>query len=304
MLRAGTGEHQLTLSTGKSGQAPAADSGPLTEAEVLFGQPDPELVRQSTGLRWLHVSSAGYEKYDSEEMREFLRRRGAVMTTSSAVYSEPCAQHLLALITGLARRIPPSVQAQLHDHSWPMTKLRAEAYLLNQQTALILGFGAIAKRMVELLTPLGMRLIAVRRRPDGTEPIKIVTESELESALGTADHVLNVLPANPGTAKYFDSVRFEQMKPGAIFYNIGRGATVNQDALLAALQSGRLAAAYLDVTTPEPLPPDHPLWTAPNCYITPHTAGGHMDEKERVVRHFLDNLGRFVGGNDLKDRIF
>jgi phosphoglycerate dehydrogenase-like enzyme len=93
------------------------------------------------------------------------------------------------------------------------------------------------------------------------------------------------------------------MKPGAVFYNIGRGTTVDQVALIAALKAGPLSAAYLDVTDPEPLPPNHPLWTAPNCWITPHTAGGHDDEFGRLAGHFLQNLGRFGRGETLADRV-
>jgi phosphoglycerate dehydrogenase-like enzyme len=93
------------------------------------------------------------------------------------------------------------------------------------------------------------------------------------------------------------------MAAGARVYNIGRGTTVDQDALLAALSSGRVASAYLDVTDPEPLPPDHPLWTAPNCFITPHSAGGHAGEDERLVRHFLRNLAAFEQGEPLADRV-
>ena len=93
-------------------------------------------------------------------------------------------------------------------------------------------------------------------------------------------------------------------RPTAAFYNIGRGTTVDQNgALLNALQSNKLAAAWLDVTDPEPLPPDHPLWTAANCHITPHTAGGHHDEFDRLVKHFLANLDRFTRGQELRDRV-
>jgi phosphoglycerate dehydrogenase-like enzyme len=93
------------------------------------------------------------------------------------------------------------------------------------------------------------------------------------------------------------------MKSDAVFYNIGRGQTVDQAALAEALNGGRLAGAYLDVTDPEPLPAGHALWTARNCYITPHTAGGHEDEFERLVRHFLENLARYERGEPLRDRV-
>jgi phosphoglycerate dehydrogenase-like enzyme len=97
--------------------------------------------------------------------------------------------------------------------------------------------------------------------------------------------------------------RLARMKPSAVFYNIGRGTTVDQTALLEALRAGKIAAARLDVTDPEPLPPDHPLWTAPNCQITPHTAGGHAEEFHRLVGHFLTNLGRYLKGEELRDRV-
>jgi phosphoglycerate dehydrogenase-like enzyme len=103
--------------------------------------------------------------------------------------------------------------------------------------------------------------------------------------------------------RYFDADKFQRMKPGALFYNIGRGSTVDQEALLAALGSGRLAAAYLDVMTPEPLPPDHPLWSAANCYITPHSAGGQNGEMRDLVMRFIENLRRFTGGKELRNRI-
>jgi phosphoglycerate dehydrogenase-like enzyme len=93
------------------------------------------------------------------------------------------------------------------------------------------------------------------------------------------------------------------MKPGAIFYNIGRGTTVNQASLLDALRSGHLKAAWLDVTEPEPLPDNHPLWAEPNCFITPHIAGGQTGEARTLVRHFLQNLQRFVRGEPLLDRV-
>ena len=121
--------------------------------------------------------------------------------------------------------------------------------------------------------------------------------------LAEADHVVNILPDSAETRHFFDAARFSAIKPGAIFYNIGRGTTVNQDALLDALRSGRIGAAWLDVTEPEPLPDDHPLWAEPNCFITPHVAGGHTDETKTLVRHFLKNFERFVRGEPLLDRV-
>jgi phosphoglycerate dehydrogenase-like enzyme len=148
-----------------------------------------------------------------------------------------------------------------------------------------------------------MKVTCVRRKPTGDEGVAVVSEERTDEVLATADHVVNTLPETGKTVGMFGGRRFGTMKRGAIFYNIGRGTTVDQPALLDALRSGKLSAAYLDVTNPEPPPPDHPLWTTPNCYITPHTAGGHQDEFERLVRHFLENLRRFDRAESLVDRI-
>jgi phosphoglycerate dehydrogenase-like enzyme len=121
--------------------------------------------------------------------------------------------------------------------------------------------------------------------------------------MGEAQHIVNILPDNEGSRGFFDARRLAWLPSGAIFYNIGRGVTVDQTALLGALRSGRLRAAWLDVTDPEPLPDDHPLWGEPNCFITPHTAGGQGAEYDVLVQHFTDNLKRFVTGQPLADRV-
>ena len=132
----------------------------------------------------------------------------------------------------------------------------------------------------------------------------VVETSGVDELLPRADHVVNILPANENTRNFLNAERLANLKQGAIVYNIGRGTTLDQNALLRELRGGRIAAAYLDVTEPEPLPPDHPLWQTPNCFITPHIGGGHDREKERQIRHFLDNLRRFEKGEALRNRIW
>jgi phosphoglycerate dehydrogenase-like enzyme len=202
-----------------------------------------------------------------------------------------------------ARQLPRSFDNQRGARGWPFHATRAASRLLNRQTVVLLSFGHIARRVAELLAPLGMNIIAVRRRVQGNEPARTVAEAEVETVLPLADHVVNLLPASPATERFLDDRRLGSIKPGAILYNLGRGTTVDQDALIGRLQSGHLAAAWLDVTDPEPLPPDHPLWTTPNCFITPHSAGGHEDELERLANHFLDNLRRFTTGEPLLNRV-
>jgi phosphoglycerate dehydrogenase-like enzyme len=275
----------------------------LTEADVAFGQPDPQQVIDLDRLRWVHLTTAGYTRYDRPEVRQALSRRGAALTTSSTVYEEPCAEHVFAMILALARRLPQSLLEQHTDRAWRQAEHRAHCRLLVGQSAVLYGYGTIARRLTELLTPLQMTLTGIRRTVRGDEPIRMVRTEEADALLPGADHVVNILPAGQGTDSYFDRSRLARMKPGAVFYNIGRGTTVDEDALEHALRTGRLSAAFVDVTEPEPLPPDHPLWSTPNCFITPHTAGGHDREFDSLVDHFLSNLRRLERGEALQDRI-
>lgn len=305
MLLDGTARHRLALAANmtESVLAAAAEDPAMADAEIAFGQPDPEALIRRRNIRWVHLTSAGYERYDRDDLRTALRARGTVLTSSSWVYTEPCAEHLLGMMLALARRLPPTLDNQRGPHGWPAPELRADSRLLVGQTALILGFGSIGRRMVELLTPFRMNLMAVRRSVRGDEGIPTHRESLLEELLPQADHVLNILPGGSATSSRIGTAQFARMKPSAYFYNIGRGGTVDQAALLTALNQRQIAAAYLDVMSPEPLPPEHPLWTAPNCHITPHTAGGHHNEFERLVEHFLNNLARYEKRETLVDQV-
>jgi len=296
-LRAGVAPHRLLEAPGQGGQAR------LGEADVAFGQPDAARCADLPRLAWVHLSSAGYTSFDSAAVRAALARRGAALTTSSSVYSEPCAQHLLAFLLAEARQIGRAMRHQLGDRAWAQDEVRAASRLLAGGTVLLVGMGAIARRLVELLAPFDLEVVGVRRALRGDEPVPTVPVAALDAWLPRADHVVSTLPGAADTLRLFDAARFALLRPGAVFYNIGRGSTVDGDALLAALTSGRLRAAYLDVTDPEPLPPEHPLWRVPTCTITPHAAGGHADEHERLVDHFLYNWRRREAGEPLRDRI-
>ena len=280
------------------------DGDDFSSADVAFGQPQPEQVIASTRLKWIHITSAGYTRYDTEEVRAALRQHGTIFTNSSHVFDAPCAEHVLAMMSAQARQLLPCYQSQRTDHAWQSGERRQGSFLLDGQTVLLLGMGAIAEYLIRLLQPLGMKIIAVRRNPQAFDGVEVVAESALDAVLPQADHVVNLLPESLSTQHFMNAARFAQMKMGARFYNIGRGATVDQNALLDALHSGHLAFASLDVTDPEPLPPQHPLWTAPNCFITPHSAGGHQGEGLRLVQHFIRNLRAFEAGEPLTDRVW
>ncbi len=273
-------------------------------AEVAVGQPEVERCVGSQKLRWVHLTSAGWDKFDQPRVRRAFADRGVVLTTSATVYSEPCAQHVVAFMLAEARQVPRSLRHQLTDRAWVHREARIASTLLGPATTVLLvGFGNIAARIAQLLAPFGARVLGVRRSPSGAEPVPTFAITELPRLLAEADHVVDVLPGGAHTQHVFDAALFGLLKPGAVFYNIGRGSTVEQTALLNALENGHLRAAYLDVTEPEPLPPEHPLWRAPNCFITPHAAGGHADEQARLVWHLLQNLGRFAVGEALVDRV-
>jgi phosphoglycerate dehydrogenase-like enzyme len=305
-LQAGVAPHRLLLpQTLNASNLAAGQSDPLlAEADIAVGQPDPAQVIDVPKVRWTHLTTAGYTRYDTESFRTAMKKRGSILTNSSMVYDEPCAEHVMAMLMAVCRRLPHCSADQTLTQGWHSAEHRRNSRLLETQTVLILGFGAIARRLVELLAPFKMNILAVRRNVTGQEPVRTFSFKQLAELLPQADHVLNILPANSETECMFNADLFARMKSTAYFYNIGRGTTVDQIALQTALETRRIAGAYLDVTDPEPLPHDHALWRLPNCWITPHTAGGHEDEFLRLARHFLANLRRFEKGEALLDRIF
>lgn len=304
-LRDGLNGHRLIESSSSSASVLAAGTHDETlgEADIAFGQPDAQDCLRYKRLRWVEVSTAGYTRYDTEEFKEAFRSRGAVFTNASEVFADSCAQHALAMMLALGRQLLASYRDQLTDRSWHYAERRYDSRRLTGATVLLLGYGAIGRRLKELLAPFGCTLYAVRRQTRSESGVRIVSVEELTRVLPLADHVVNLLPDNDATRGFVNARRLGCFKPGARFYNIGRGSTVDQRALAESLSSGRLGAAYLDVMVPEPLPPADPLWTAPNCFITPHTAGGRHDQDLALVEHFLANLSAFEAGHPMTDRV-
>lgn len=302
LLRHGVAPHELIFSSVVTKSVLSTATYPLDGMDIAFGQPNAGSVLASKTLRWLHITSAGYTRYDTSEFRAAAKARRLILTTSSSVYNQPCAEHLLSFLLAGARRLPHSLQARPENGSPEWNQLRNSCRLLRGQSVVILGYGAIARLVVKMLAPFNMQISALRRRPRGDEEVRIFTLAELPEALASADHVINILPDNAESWNFLDEARLARMKPGATLYNIGRGTTVDQTALANALRSGHLAAAWLDVTEPEPLPPDHPLRSLENCHITPHIAGGHQNDSQSLVRHFLGNFQRFLNDKPLLDR--
>lgn len=304
-LKAGLKSHRLIFSNQASASVlvAGATDPTMAEADIAFGQPAPADCEKSPRLRWIALSTAGYTRYDRDEFKQVLRQKKVPLTNASQVFAESCAQHVLAMMLGLARQLPQALRDQLNDRSWNWSTHRYNSRSLVGQTVLLLGYGAIGRRLAELLAPFHVSVLALRRQSRSESAVRVIAAEHISAALAEADHVVNILPENEATLGYVNARRLACCKRGARFYNVGRGTTVDQPALLEALASGRLDAAYLDVTDPEPLPPDHPLWTARNCFITPHTAGGRHDQDEALVDHFLANVVAFERGEPLVDRV-
>lgn len=305
MLHAGTAGHRL-ITPAKPASSVLAQAEPdpaVLAADIVFGQPHLELLRSAENLKWIQISSAGFTRYDTPEFREFVNLRGIVVTNSSKVYARACAEHVFSFMLANSRMQPQALASRAPNGSPEWLGLRSGCRSLHGQSAVILGYGVIAKHLVKLLAPFDMRVTAMRRQPRGDEGLPVVTAADLSAALAEADHVIDILPDNAASRRFVNDALFSAMKPGAVFHNIGRGTTVDQDALVSALRSGKLSAAWLDVTDPEPLPDNHPLRLEENCFITPHIAGGHHAEDETLAAHFLENLRRYLAGEALVDRI-
>jgi phosphoglycerate dehydrogenase-like enzyme len=305
LIRRETSGHELIFTTGVAASV-LASSGihpEIVHADIAVGQPTPAEIAQAPGLRWVHVTSAGITRYDTAGFRAQAAARELRVSNSSAVYARPCAEHVLSFMLAQSRNLPEILSQRLKNNVPEWWAVRSRMVSLEGQTVLIAGYGAIARKLSELLAPFHCRIVAYRRSPRGDEGVPTVSASGLPAALASADHVVNILPASAETDHFFNADQFGAMKRGAVFYNIGRGTTVDQDALLGALRASHLDAAWLDVTEPEPLPDDHPLRKEPRCFITSHVAGGQQNEEEAVARHFLDNLRKFEKGEALVDRV-
>ncbi len=306
-LTEGVRPHRLVQSAGATANnlAGAGVDPLLDQADIAFGQPDPDQITGQPRLRWVQLTTAGYTRYDTPAFRAAVKKNGtATIGNASSVYADPCAQHVLAMMLAFSRRLPECWANQHGKKDWPYLPLRADSQLLNGQTVLLVGYGSIGKRLAELLAPFHMQVIGFRRNPKGDENgVRMLPIAQLDEWLAKADHVVNMLPSSRETDEFFNADRMPKIRRGAFYYNIGRGTTNDELALQVELQTGGLSAAYVDAFCEEPLAPHHALWTTPRCFITPHTAGGHANEFDRHVDLFLKNLKQFESGGALIDRI-
>ncbi len=271
----------------------------VLDADVITGHPNPRWLKNAQGLRWLHLQSAGVNGY---ERREIYAREDVIVTRAAGVHAPAMAEHALGMALSLTRKIPELYRSQ-QEGRWQPIHARKE---LHGAEVLMLGTGYLAAAITPLLKPFGCRITGIRR--DTGKPLppdfdRMLPPQRLHEALGEADYIFSTLPLTEKTRHMLDAEAFRALKPGAILVNIGRGGTIDHEALLAALEDGRLAGAGLDVTEPEPLPAGHALWSAPNVIITPHCSAWSDATDKRRYDAFLRNLDLFLKGEPLPGRI-
>jgi len=260
------------------------------QVEIAYGWLGGDELARATRLRWLQVSSAGVNGL----ITPALRAADLMITNASGVHAAPITEHMFGMLLMVMHRLAQAWDHQ-KTHRWNDEGLGDRVSLLWGKTLGILGVGAIGGQSAKVGQAFGMRVLGLRRG-GGPHPAvdQMYTPDQRAEFLAACDVVMNILPLTEATRRFLGRSEFAALKPGAILVNTGRGATVDTEALMDALKSGHLGAALLDVTDPEPLPPDHPLWTLENVYLTPHYSGSRPDYGERANEIFLDNLGRYL----------
>lgn len=277
-----------------------ADGFPDADAIIGWRLSSAQLER-SPRLRWLQTTSAGVERVLTPEMIE----RGIVITNASGVHSASISEHLMAMMLAFARCLPRLLRNQ-DRHVWRDENVRDHVFELHGQTLLVVGMGDIGTALAERAVGFGMRVLGIRQRIDLPEVVAFSRTSsvaDLDTFLPEADHVAICLPLTDRTRGLFDTEKIDRMKPGAYLYNIGRGQIIDQVALIDALRGGRLGGAGLDVTDPEPLPGDSPLWDLPNVIITGHTSGSSPVYWERASIIIAENIRRWQSGETLINEV-
>ena len=271
----------------------------VEDADAVIGTATPELLAAGSNLRWVQVGSAGVERYLAIPQ---LGSGEVLLTNGQKLASPEIAEHVMALTRALARGLGFAVTAQ-NRMTWIRSEIGDQAPLqrLRGKTMLVVGLGGIGTEVARLASAAEMRVTGIRSSRRSGPPFvdRVGLTEDLAAYAAEADVVVNCLPMTPDTADIFDAALFHVMKQTAFFVNVGRGGTVDTDALVAALESGQIAGAGLDVTDPEPLPPEHPLWKAPNLIITPHYAAWSDIGRERRWLLYRENLRRFVAGEPL-----
>ena len=282
--------------------APVPDEHLDAEALVVWGSSTGDLravAGRMPRLRWIQTLAAGPDAVLAAGFPD-----GVLVTSGQGLHDRPVTEHALALVLALLRRLPAALAAQA-GHRWadelgglqPLHPEGAVTTLLDARV-LVWGFGSIGQTLAPLLQALGAQVRGVGRSAGERAGFPVVAEDRLEAELRQTDVLVMILPATPATTHALDAGRLSALPRHALVVNVGRGATVDEPALVAALREGDVAGAALDVTEVEPLPADSPLWDAPNLLLTPHAAGGRPVGADELV---AANLAALLAGRELRN---
>ncbi|MFL5674046.1 MAG: D-2-hydroxyacid dehydrogenase [Chloroflexota bacterium] len=289
---------------------PSFDAKTLADpdVEVIIGSRSPADLAGVPSLRWLQVRSAGVDHMAADPPW----RHGITVTNAKGVYAVPIGEY----VTGMVLRVHQPVGVWSADqaaHRWPPDGAApALISIVRGKTAVIAGYGSIGREVARQLSALGLRIIAVKPRPDvridtsfrvpgtgdpdGSIPERIVGDEELATVAAEADILVVTMPLTDSTRGIVSREVIAALPPGAWLVNVARGPLVDEPALLEALRAGRLAGAILDVFGEEPLPGDSPWWDAPNVIVTPHASGHTLRFFDELV---VENVRRYLAGETL-----
>jgi D-2-hydroxyacid dehydrogenase (NADP+) len=267
----------------------------IADADVYMGWMNRDLFLAAKKIKWVQSPSSGINYY--LDIPEFVT--SDVLLTSASGTHGPClAESTFGMILGTKRQIINAAIAQ-RERRWAGRELRSCMFELTGSTMGIIGLGQVGRAIAKRAAAFDMRVIAAdlipQNKPDTVAELWGL--DRLGDLLAQSDFVVVTVPYTPQTDNMIGAAEIAKMKDGAMLIGMSRGHIINEDALIAALKSGKLGAAALDVFSQEPLPADNPLWDAPNLLITPHAAGGTQHEAEYIMDIFYENLDRFLKGN-------
>jgi phosphoglycerate dehydrogenase-like enzyme len=278
----------------------------IAGAEVLYGVPGdrPEglatAVARGRRLRWVQATSAGAGEQVASAGLSGADLCRVTVTTASGIHAGPLAEFAMFGLLAFAKGLPRlrADQAARRWGHYPVDELSG-------RTLLIVGLGHIGAEVARLAAGFGMRVIGLNRSGSGKWPHvdEVAGTGALGDWLPSADAIVISVPLTDETRGLIDAAAIARMKPGAILVNVGRGGVIDEAALIEALRDERLRGAALDVFAREPLPADSPLWELPNVLLSPHTAALSVLENERIVALFVENLGRYLRGDELRNRV-
>jgi phosphoglycerate dehydrogenase-like enzyme len=268
------------------------------QAEIAYGLPDIQRLKDAPRLRWIQLASAGVPWPLCGPARDANLR----VTNLAGLYGPSIAEHALGMLLFLNRNLH---LAHINQRQARWDRTVADTMRdLHGRTLGIVGLGNIGQNIARLAHAFGMRIIGCRRRPRATPFVdRVFAPAETRAMLEDADHVAVAAPYVAQTDGMLGPAELGALKPGAIFINVSRGPVAQEPALLAGLQSGKIAAAGLDVFTVEPLPSGHPFWTMPNVLVSPHYSGETVNNSNLPAERFVRNLHAWLANRELEGNV-